>query len=233
MAEFITKDSGERAQFESGMQRDTQDGKPRFELMLPLDVPYEEQMITRLAALYGRGAEKYDERNWEQANSHDEMARMKASAFRHFMQWMCGEKDEDHAAGTIFNIIAFETTEYKVDRGIDGLQPHEVEAVDEIIERRRSQGLVPDLTGLEQAGDLLFEAVQRASAPEPDGSDCEPVLETKTVSEWLEAFDLVPISTDAGDVRVTRGFFEAEVLPTIRTRPMTSLEVARAKGRPY
>lgn len=129
MAEFITKDSGERAQFESGMQRDTQAGKPRFELMLPLDIPYEEQMIVRLAALYGRGAEKYDERNWEQANSRAEMDRMKASAFRHFMQWMCGETDEDHAAGAMFNIIAFETTAFKV----DGVEDWADKVADEIL----------------------------------------------------------------------------------------------------
>lgn len=113
--DFTTKDSGERARFDSGMQRDTEAGKPRFDLMLPLDVPYDEQMITRLAALYGRGSEKYDARNWEQANSREEMERMKSSAFRHFMAWMCGEGDEDHAAGAMFNIIAFETTAYKVE----------------------------------------------------------------------------------------------------------------------
>lgn len=113
-SDFETKDSGERAQFESGMQRDTEAGKPRFDLMLPLDVPYDEQMVTRLAALFGRGAVKYDSRNWEQANSFEEMARMKSSAFRHFMQWMAGETDEDHAAAVMFNIIAHETTAYKV-----------------------------------------------------------------------------------------------------------------------
>jgi hypothetical protein len=114
MREFETKDSGERAQFESGMQRDTEAGKPRFDLMIPLDVPYDEQMITRLAALFGRGAVKYESRNWEQANSEEEMARMKSSGFRHFMQWMAGETDEDHAAAVMFNIIAHETTAYKV-----------------------------------------------------------------------------------------------------------------------
>lgn len=128
-SEFITKDSGERAQFDSGMQRDTQAGKPRFELMLPLGIPYEEQMIVRLAALYGRGAEKYDERNWEQANSREEMERMKASAFRHFMQWMCGETDEDHAAGAMFNIIAYETTALKV----DGVEEWADKVADEIL----------------------------------------------------------------------------------------------------
>lgn len=120
MTDYVTKDSGERAQFESGMQRDTEKGKPRFDLMLAEGVPYEEQMITRFAALLGRGAEKYDDRNWEKADSEAEMARMKSSAFRHFMQWMSGETDEDHAAGTMFNILAFETTKYKVEKDLDG-----------------------------------------------------------------------------------------------------------------
>lgn len=118
MPEFETKDSGSRAQFESGMQRDTEDGKPRFDLMLPLGVPYEEQMITRLAALYGRGAVKYASRNWELARGVEEMERMKSSAFRHFMQWMAGEVDEDHGAAVMFNIIAWETTKYKLENDV-------------------------------------------------------------------------------------------------------------------
>lgn len=143
-SDFTTKDSGARATFESGMQRDTQEGKPRFELMLPLDIPYDEQMIVRLAALYGRGAEKYEDRNWEKANSEEEMARMKASAFRHFMQWITGETDEDHAAGAMFNIIAFETTAYKVSEGVN----RDFDALaDEILgEKGRPDVEVQDLT---------------------------------------------------------------------------------------
>lgn len=113
---YQTKDSGERAEFPSGMQRDTQKGKARFDLIVPLGVPYEEQLLTRLAALMARGAEKYDPRNWERADSAEEMERMKASAFRHFMQWLCGEVDEDHAAATMFNLLAYETTRAKVER---------------------------------------------------------------------------------------------------------------------
>lgn len=116
MTEYETKDSGERAEFPSGMQRDTQKGKPRFDLLIPLNVPYEEQLLTRLAALMARGAEKYDPRNWERANSVEELERMKASAIRHLMQWAMGETDEDHAAAAIFNLLAYETTSYKVRR---------------------------------------------------------------------------------------------------------------------
>lgn len=112
---FETKDSGERAEFSSGMQRDTQTGKPRFDLVIPEGVPYSDQMLTRLAELFARGAEKYEDRNWEQANSQAELDRMRASAFRHFMQWYCGETDEDHAAAVMFNVIAHETTKFKIE----------------------------------------------------------------------------------------------------------------------
>lgn len=109
-----TKDSGKRAEFDSGMVRDTEEGKPRFDLLLPLDVPFKEQMLTRFADLMARGAEKYTERNWEQANSQSELDRYYSSAFRHFMQWVMGETDEDHAAAVFFNINAAETVKYKM-----------------------------------------------------------------------------------------------------------------------
>ena len=114
MTQYVTKDSGERAEFDSGMKRDTETGKPRFDLLRPLNVPYEDQFLTRVAALLGRGAEKYDERNWEKADSEAELARMKSSAARHFEQWLNGETDEDHAAATVFNLLAHETTAYKM-----------------------------------------------------------------------------------------------------------------------
>lgn len=113
---FVTKDSGARQQFESGMQRDTQDGKARFDLLFPLDVPYDEQFLTRVAELLARGAEKYDSRNWEQAEGPEEMERFKASAFRHFVQWMAGDQDEDHAAAVVFNLLGYETTAWKFNR---------------------------------------------------------------------------------------------------------------------
>ena len=114
MGEFTTKDSGARAEFASGMKRDTEEGKARFDLLKPKDVPYAEQMLTRVAELMARGAEKYDARNWEKANSQDELDRYYSSGERHFHQWQTGETDEDHAAAVIFNIIAAETVKYKM-----------------------------------------------------------------------------------------------------------------------
>ncbi|WP_326554625.1 dATP/dGTP diphosphohydrolase domain-containing protein [Micromonospora sp. NBC_01813] len=113
MTTYATKDSGVREQYGSGMVRDTQEGKPRFDLILVEGLPYDEQMLTRLAALMTRGAEKYGDRNWEKAQGPDELARAKASAFRHLVQWMCGEEDEDHAAATVFNLMLGELVKYQ------------------------------------------------------------------------------------------------------------------------
>jgi hypothetical protein len=105
---YITKDSGARTQHPSGFVRDCGGNKPRFDLIIPEGVPYEEQFLTRLAGLLTRGAEKYGQRNWEKAKSQDELNSFKASAFRHFMQWMCGEDDEDHAVAVCFNLMGAE-----------------------------------------------------------------------------------------------------------------------------
>lgn len=110
---FETKDSGEREKYDSGMVRDTNQGKPRFDLVLPEGVPYKDQLFTRVAELMARGAEKYGDRNWEKAAGAPELARAKESAFRHFMQWYLGETDEDHAAAVFFNIQEVEFVKFK------------------------------------------------------------------------------------------------------------------------
>ena len=106
--EWATKDSGERIDYASGMRRDINDGKPRFDLLTPYGIPFEDQMLTRWAALMARGAKKYGARNWECANSIEEYQRFQDSAFRHFIQWLTGEEDEDHAAAVLFNVAAAE-----------------------------------------------------------------------------------------------------------------------------
>jgi len=110
---FETKDSGERAEYDSGMVRDSVAGKAKFELLLPLGVPYSEQFLVRVAELLARGAEKYDDRNWERAQGEEELERFKSSALRHLMQWAAGEVDEDHAAAVVFNLLAYETTKWR------------------------------------------------------------------------------------------------------------------------
>jgi len=58
MSEFVTKDSGKRVEYPTGMRRDTQEGKPDYTL-----VDYD--MLTRWAELMTRGAEKYGRNNWQ------------------------------------------------------------------------------------------------------------------------------------------------------------------------
>lgn len=99
----------------SGMHRDIQTGKPRFDLLLVDGLPYGEQFLTRFAALLARGADKYGEKNWQLANSPEELARFKASALRHMMQWASGEDDEDHAVAVAFNLMAYEYVKWKLD----------------------------------------------------------------------------------------------------------------------
>jgi hypothetical protein len=108
MSDFETKDSGARASYGNGGVRDTQAGKPRFDLLLPLNVPYSAQLLTRWAALMGRGAEKYEDRNWEQFADEEALERAKSSAIRHLMQLVNGERDEDHAAAVLFNVMVYE-----------------------------------------------------------------------------------------------------------------------------
>lgn len=108
MRKYSIKDSGKRQEYSSGMHRDTTEGKPRYDL-----IP--EPMLTRWAQHMGGGAEKYGDRNWELANSEEELNRFKASAFRHFVQWIRGDIDEDHAAAVYFNIGAAEHVKDKLD----------------------------------------------------------------------------------------------------------------------
>lgn len=121
---FVTKDSGERAEFPSGMRRDSQKDKPRFDLCTAEGLPFEAQMLTRWASLMERGAQKYGEANWQLGDGPDELRRARSSAFRHFMQWFCGADDgEDHAAATFFNIMAAEYFRARTEER-EGLDAH-------------------------------------------------------------------------------------------------------------
>src|SRR5579864_7842542 len=94
---YQTKDSGQRQTFATGMVRDIQTNKPRYDLV---DWP----MIRRWAELMQRGALKYGEHNWKKAETKEEFERFSASALRHMVQWFNGDSDEDHAAACYFNI---------------------------------------------------------------------------------------------------------------------------------
>jgi hypothetical protein len=101
--EYVVKDSGARAEFASGMVRDVTTGKTAYRRI------FDGPMAERWAAHLTKGALKYPDiqpgvPNWTLADGPVELARFEDSAVRHFIQWMKGETDEDHAAAVLFNI---------------------------------------------------------------------------------------------------------------------------------
>jgi hypothetical protein len=108
--QFIVKDSGKREEYPSGMRRDTTEGKPLYTL-----IPKE--LLKRYAEHLTKGAVKYGRENWKLANSQEELDRFRDSAFRHFMQWLGGERDEDHLAAVIFNMWAADYVEARLKNG--------------------------------------------------------------------------------------------------------------------
>ena len=106
--EFIIKDSGKRKEFKGGMVRDISDDKINY--LLLNDGP----MLKRLAIHLTKGAKKYEKRNWMKANGEEEYERFRESAYRHFMQWLNGDTDEDHASATEFNINGAEYLKNKL-----------------------------------------------------------------------------------------------------------------------
>lgn len=114
MSEFITKDSGKREEFSTGMKRDIQSDKPRYDLIGTSGW----EMIKRWAELMGRGAIKYGELNFEKAETEEEMKRFKSSALRHMIQYFNGDTDEDHAAAVFFNVAGVEMVKNKLKRGM-------------------------------------------------------------------------------------------------------------------
>lgn len=106
--------------YEGGGVREAKPGSPRFELLFPRGVPYYEQLLTRFAVHMAKGAEKYEERNWEKFRDDAALERSKAGALRHLVQWLSDEQDgEDHAAAVMFNLMAAELIKYKQRQGGD------------------------------------------------------------------------------------------------------------------
>lgn len=107
MTEFGMKDSGERQEFSTGAQRDTQKDKPRPDLISPF-------ALWRMGVVLGLGAVKYKERNWELGMG---FTRVFASHDRHATQYKMGERDEDHLAQAAVNLTMLMHYEELIKRG--------------------------------------------------------------------------------------------------------------------
>ena len=97
------KDSGTRRKFGTGAVRDAEAGKGRCDL-LPACA------ILRLARHFEAGANKYDERNWEQGIPVHSFI---DSAIRHLMKYLDGWTDEDHLCAAAWNCVCAMWTEEK------------------------------------------------------------------------------------------------------------------------
>ena len=91
------KDSGARATFASGAQRDRQAGKGA-----PALVP--NWVIWLVSRIYEDGAKKYAARNWEKGMS---LSTYLDSAERHLAKLKMGLRDEPHASQVIWNMIGY------------------------------------------------------------------------------------------------------------------------------
>ena len=104
---YVPQDSGERITFTSGSVRDTTTGKINYARVA--DGP----MLKRWAEHLTNNEKKYPDvapgvPNWTLIETDDELARYRASAFRHFVQWFNGETEEDHASSIFFNVNGVE-----------------------------------------------------------------------------------------------------------------------------
>jgi hypothetical protein len=102
------KDSGQRETFDSGAVRDTDDDKPRPDLISPF-------MLERLGRWLKAGADKYGEHNWQKGLP---VSRCIASLYRHLMYYMQSATGEDYLCGVIANATFIVHYEEMIRRGL-------------------------------------------------------------------------------------------------------------------
>jgi hypothetical protein len=103
--DYVTHASGNHDIFDGGATRDSNEGKPRYDLMPP-------SALRRVAMVYARGATIRGAMNWAQGIP---VQRCVESAFRHLEQYRAGDTDEDHAAQAVWNLLTamhFEGSEW-------------------------------------------------------------------------------------------------------------------------
>ena len=154
MSTFEVKDSGKREEFDSGMVRDTEDGKIDYTLI------FDGPMLERWAAHLTKGAAKYEARNWMKASGTAELERYRRSLLRHLAQYLRGDVDEDHAAAIFFNVNGIEYVQARQDaETLDGLRKLFKEQKEPASTWRDRQRLepptMPPAGGLDPNGDLV------------------------------------------------------------------------------
>ena len=101
------KDSDKRQNFKTGSKRDTNEGKPRYDLITPIG-------LYRLAMHYANGAVKYGDDNWTKGQP---LRRYIERSERHIQKLQLGYTDEDHEAAIVWNILAYIHTKTMIKNG--------------------------------------------------------------------------------------------------------------------
>ena len=101
-------DSGAREAFATGMVREPNLGRGRYDLISPI-------ALRKLAIHYENGAKKYADRNWELGSP---LSRYLNSAKRHLEMFQEGCRAEDHLAATVWNCFSILHTIEMIERGI-------------------------------------------------------------------------------------------------------------------
>lgn len=123
----------EKQTFETGAQRDTAAGKPRLDLLSPI-------FLYRMGDVARTGGEHYGDRNWEKGMP---LSRILASAFRHLVQTMDGQEDEDHAIQCAFNLMMYVHTLHKIQTGSLPMKLDDVCREQNLLKKNLKSGLTP------------------------------------------------------------------------------------------
>jgi len=104
---YELKQGSMKEAFTSGAVRDAADDKPRLDLLSPV-------FLYRMGDLAREGGKHYGDRNWEKGMP---LSRILASAFRHLVQTLDGQEDEDHAIQCAFNLMMYVHTLHRIRTG--------------------------------------------------------------------------------------------------------------------
>src|SRR5574340_879833 len=101
------KDGGDREKYATGMVREPNGGRGRFELVSPI-------ALRLLAIHYENGCIKYPDRNWEKGGK---LSRHLNSAMRHLQAFLEGDRSEDHLSACAWHCFAINHNLEMIKRG--------------------------------------------------------------------------------------------------------------------
>jgi len=194
--DFVVKDSGERQEFESGMVRDTQEDKPRPDLISPF---FEDRLGMHLA----RGAKKYAERNWEKGAK---FSRFVASLKRHYTAYLRGDKDEDHLSAMAFNIMCIVHFEELGRSDLDDLPRYEKRVGEDVVRKEEISA-----AAVETADRIISELKERCKARKAPTKRVVDYINEQNIASKTRA-----MAENEADREMTRRIMEEEADEEIR-----------------